>query len=97
MPILLAVVKAIPHLYLDDDVALGGPAQKIGKALPIRRVPAVEVVLAVGILVEGWDLIAVDAAVAHGIAHVVAADRLQQVEMGFEIGYLEEAVFDRST
>ena len=47
-PMFSAVVKAVPHFYLDDDVALGGPAQKVGKALPIRRIPAVEVVLAVG-------------------------------------------------
>ncbi len=42
----VGVVKAIPHLDLDDDLSFFGPLQHVREPLPVLFVPLPEIVLA---------------------------------------------------
>ncbi len=92
LPVVPRVVEAIPDLDLHDDVALLGPRQQILKPLPVFVVPAIQVVLAVGLLGERLDFEALVEPGAHRVAHVVAAHAAQQVEVLLQIGNLEQIV-----
>ena len=80
----------IEHLDLYDDVPRMREAQEILEPPPVLVVPLVQIELAVHPLV-GEDVALV--AVAHHVADVVAADRLQQVEMALQPdGMVEQIV-----
>ena len=91
-PVARGIIEAVPDFDLYDYVAFGGPAEHVFETVPVFFVPLVEVVLAIGELLEGLDFEVVVLAVAHGVADVVCADGHHFVEVLFEVRDLEEAV-----
>jgi hypothetical protein len=87
------VVPAVPDLDLHDDVPLGGHLQEIAEPGPVGIVEPVQVVQPVlRIAVERVEIVVVvdiaalvgSVAAGHRIAHVVAADGDQPIQMGFQ-------------
>ena len=85
-PVLAGVVEAVPDFDLDDDAPLVGLAQERREATPIFRIPLIQIVLAIGSLVIRIEFKIMVVPVAHGVADVVDAHRLQGVEMRFQTG-----------
>jgi hypothetical protein len=77
------IVEAVPDLDLHEDVPLGGPLQHVLEALPVVVVPLVHVELAVRQQLVRLELDAL--ALAHRVAHVVGADRVDLVEVLLEV------------
>ena len=88
-PVLSIVVKGGPEFDLDDDVAFGREFEEGAEASPEFVVPLLQVVEDI-YLSEGPDIPFVTT--AHGAADVVAANRLQEVEVLLEIRDLEKVV-----
>ena len=95
LPRLAGEVKAIPHLDLEDDVALGGEPEEAVEAAPILLARPVQIVQAGGRIALKRPHVPFVAA-GHRATNVVAADRHEQIEVPLDVRDLKQVVLDRS-